>query len=325
MRVIDHNIRPRGEVCVIERDASGKETNRWQFNNCIMNYGMCIMPMLLAGSAGLPASFPGRQLPSIAKIKYGYGRPLGAGASSNTPNNGIDYKFQNVVDPDASLSDDIDAIETDAASAIATVYSDVVVGREDYITPVVPYYIRLRKNLHMPYAFQLTEQNPFNPELIRGNVTFDARWVNIYRPQVLQQYQSGYQYDYPMPPQSEIGNAAYKWMGANTLDTSDDIVENLKDNVPQAGEMEWSVTFRSVLDVGSRIIETAGNSPFVSDDGLTFQINEIGLFADFPASDRFVTPDGRSYPLSNMFAQRYTPAIVKKRSMSLEWSWKIIF
>lgn len=325
MRVADNNKGLRGEVCVIARDENGNEVQRWDFQNCITNYGLGMLPMILAGSSGLPASFPGRQVPSISKIKFGYGRPLGAGASSNTPNNGIETKFKNVVDPEASLNDDIDAIETDAASAIATVYSETIEGREDYITSVPPYYIRLRNNLHMPYSFQLTEQNPFNPELIRGNVKFDARWVNIYRPSPLQDYKSGYQYNYPMPPQAELGNEAYKWMGSNTLETTDDIVENIKDNVPQAGEMEWSVSFTSVLDVGARVIETSANSPFVSDDGLTFQINEIGLFADFTANDRFITPDGRSYPLSNLFAIRYIPTITKKRSQSLEWTWKISF
>lgn len=325
MQVQDTNFRPRGEVTIIERDTAGRETNRWQMNNCIMEYGRSLLGFALAGAAGLPANFPGRQVPTISKIKFGCGRPLGAGASSNTPNNGLDYKFKNIVDPNASLSSDIDAIETDAASAICTVYSEVIEGREDYITPVAPYYVRLRSNLHKPFSFQLTEQSPYNPELIRGNVSFDARWVNPYRPTTLQESKSGYQYDYPMPPQAELGNDAYKWMGASTLSTTDDITENIKDNTPQAGEFEWSVTFKTLLDVGVRVIETSDNSPFVSDDGLTFQVNEIGLFADFPKNDRFVTTENRSYPLNPMFAARYLPDIIKRRSFSLEFAWKISF
>jgi hypothetical protein len=114
-------------------------------------------------------------------------------------------------------------------------------------------------------------------------------------------------------------------MGGNTVVSADDITEDLESNVPQYGEIEWSVTFSSILDASSRVVESKENTQFVDDDGLTFEINEIGLFADFAPNDNFVTINNRSVPLNPMFSMRYIPTIIKRRSYSLEIKWTIIF
>lgn len=319
------NVSPKGAVTITERNLKGEITNRWFLKNCIMDYGRCILPFVLAGANGLPANFPGRKVPTISKIRYGFGRPLGAGANANTNNRGIDYKFKNIIDPDSALSQDIDALEIDSATSIASIYSDVSEGRPELIESIPPYYLRLRSDLHKPYTFQLSDTSPFNPELIRGNVEFDARWVNTSRPADVQEYASGYQKNYPMPPQSAIGNSDYMWMGGNTVSTEDGITEDLQNNIPQFGEFEWAVTFTSELDASARVVETANNAQFVDDDGLTFEINEIGMFADFGKMDLFVTSTNRAYPLNSMFSMRYIPSIIKKRNFSLSVQWTVLF
>jgi hypothetical protein len=322
---LSEKIGVRGEVKIEEFNADGKKTNEWLLKNCIMDYGRCILPLVLAGPSALPANFPGRTVPYVSKVKYGFGRPLGAGATENTDNKGITEKFKNVVDPDGALSSDINVAETDAGSAICTVASDVLQGQEQSIQSVAPYYLRLRAGLHKPYTFQLSENSPFNPELIRGNTEFDGRWVNPFRPIELQEYASGYQKNFPLPPQSVINNEEYYWYGGATPSSADDLVEDLKNNLPQFGEFEWSVTFKSFLDASARVVETVDNNQFVSDDGLSFDINEIGLFSDFTRTDNWVTLNNRSYPLNPMLAMRYTPTIRKKRLFSLQISWSIIF
>jgi len=325
MDIYENKIVPQGIINIIERDEQGNITNTYQYKNAIMDYGRCILPFVLAGASGLPGNFPGRKVPVISKMKFGFGRPLGASSSQSTANRGIDYKFKNIIDPDSVLSQDINSLDIDSATSVVSVGSEIIAGRTEYIQSIPPYYIRLMSSLHKPFNFQLSELSPYNPEIIRGNISFDSRWVNVSRSAGLQEYDKGYQKDYPTPPSSAIGNSEYVWLGGNTTTSADDVTEDLESNVPQYGEMEWSVTFSSQLDASSRVVETRNNSQFVDDDGLTFEINEIGLFADFAPNDNYITLNNRSVPLNPMFAMRYIPTIIKRRSYSLEIQWTITF